>query len=86
MTDPVIEFAFPGPPRRSVQVSIEPTGELDFEHLRSGRYRWMRLRCVETGGGSNQLVSHDVPLESVLFYARRLAGASSEGDSRVGAA
>ena len=68
-----ISIEFPGP--RTVSVSIEPTTEKDFEHLRKARYRWMRLRCVETGVRANQLISRDIPLESVIFYARRVADA-----------
>ena len=64
---------------RSVEVSIEPTTDRDFEHLRSNRYRWMRLRCVETGARSNQLISHDISLESVIYHARKLAAARVGG-------
>lgn len=60
---------------RSVEVSIEPTTDRDFEHLRNRRYRWMQLRCVETGARSNQLISYDISLESVLYHARKLARA-----------
>ena len=63
---------------RTVQVSIEPTGDRDFEHLRNGEYRWMRLYCIETGARSNQLISHDISLESVTYYARKLAAARRE--------
>ena len=59
-----------------MEVLIEPTTDRDFEHLRSNEYRWMRLRCVETGARSNQLISYDISLESVLYHARNLASAA----------
>ena len=58
--------------KRSVEVSIEPTTDRDFEHLRRNRYRWMHLRCVETGARSNQLISHARKL------ARAVPGAADE--------
>ena len=68
---PAISIEFPC--SRTVTVSLQPTTDADFEHLRDIRYRWMRLRCVETGQRSNQVVSHDISLDSVIFYAERLA-------------
>ncbi|MDE0109929.1 MAG: hypothetical protein OXN96_19155 [Bryobacterales bacterium] len=68
-----ILIGFPG--SGTVQASIEPTTERDFEHLQNGRYGWLRLRCVETGLRSNQLISRDISLESVIHHARKLARA-----------
>lgn len=58
--------------KRTVSVSFHEMSENDFEHLRKPGNRWMRLSCYQNGQRSNQVVHADIPLSSVIFYARKL--------------
>lgn len=80
----LVKFARESPAEdsdRTVQVSIEPTTDRDFEHLRNGIYRWMRLHCIETGQRSTRLIACDISLESVIHCARKLARRPAKGGS-----